>query len=72
MYCSREKPEVSATDLKPQHGQPVALGGYCPITLVDSGQRVLGKPLYWCNYDGHTYYFAHPGAAVAFMNNPTR
>ena len=48
----------------------MALGGYCPVTLVATGERVVGKPLYWSNYDAHTYYCAHPGAAVAFMDNP--
>ena len=50
----------------------MTLGGYCPVTLVATGERVVGKPLYWSNYDGHTYYCAHPGAAVAFMDNPAR
>ena len=72
MYCAIDEPEVARADLKPQKGQPVALGGYCPVSLVDRGQRVLGRPLYWWIYDGHTYYCADTGAGVRFINNPSR
>lgn len=33
---------------------------------------MYGKPLFWWNHDGQTYYFANTGAIVAFMNNPSR
>jgi len=32
---------------------------------------VYGKPLYWWNYEGRTYYFSNTGAIVVFMNNPS-
>lgn len=72
LYSSREESAASPADLKPQHGQPVALDGLCPVTLVESGKAVLGKPFLWWNYAGHTYYFAYPRQALAFMDNPSR
>ena len=74
MNLYREDPEVPfpPSDLKAQHGQPVAFNGVCLMTLVERGQVVYGKPLYWWNHEGRTYYFATPGAVVTFSNNPSR
>ena len=62
----------SPSDLKAQHGQPVAFNGVCLVTLVNRGEVAYGKPLYWWNHEGRTYYFATPGAVVSFSNNPSR
>lgn len=74
MNLYREEPEVpfSPSDLKAQKGQPIAFNGVCLVTLVTQGKVVYGKPLYWWNHEGRTYYFAHTGAIVSFMNNPSR
>ena len=62
----------SPSDLKGQKGHPVAFNGIDLVTLVQRGEVVYGKPLYWWNHEGRTYYFANTGAIVAFMNNPSR
>jgi hypothetical protein len=51
--------------------QRVALGGYCPVSLVESGKLVQGLPSLQYRYQGLVYQMASPSAASKFVTQPS-
>lgn len=59
-----------ATD---QHGpMPLGLEGYCPVTVVERGSWVEGRPQWGVRHRGRTYLFAGPEQQQAFLADPNR
>ena len=51
--------------------QHVALGGHCPVSLVESGKLVQGLPSLQYRYQGLVYQMASPSAASKFVKQPS-
>lgn len=51
---------------------PVALEGYCPVSLQMMKKWVKGKPAFSTVFDGHTYYFANQRGKQMFLENPVK
>jgi protein disulfide-isomerase len=49
--------------------QPVALDGYCPVTLVEREKWVKGDPKWGALHRGRTYLFAGPDEQRRFLEN---
>lgn len=50
----------------------VALGGYCPVALVEAGRLVKGFPSLQYRYQGAIYQMTNPAAAAKFASQPAR
>lgn len=50
----------------------VALGGNCPVCLIDAKKRVAGKQAYISIYDGLFYFFPGAGQKATFDANPAK
>jgi YHS domain-containing protein len=56
-----------------QHGpMPLGLEGYCPVTVVERGSWVEGRPQWGARHRGRTYLFAGPEQQQAFLADPDR
>ena len=56
-----------------QYGpMPLGLEGYCPVTVVERGSWVEGRPQWGVRHRGRTYLFAGPEQQQAFMADPDR
>jgi len=51
---------------------PLGLEGYCPVTLIDRGQWVEGRPQWGARHRGRTYLFAGADQQQAFLAGPDR
>ncbi len=51
---------------------PVALEGYCPVSIVTMHKWVRGNPAYQVAYDGHTYLLASPQGKQMFAAHPEK
>ena len=51
---------------------PLALDGYCPVSLCDHERWVKGNPRFGVIHLGRTYLFAGPEEAKRFYNDPER
>jgi YHS domain-containing protein/thioredoxin-related protein len=49
---------------------PLALEGFCPVTLCAEEKWVSGNPAYCTMYQGHIFRFATAEALVTFARNP--
>ena len=49
---------------------PLALEGFCPVTLCSEERWIAGNPMYCTMYQGHIFRFATSEALVAFARNP--
>lgn len=55
------------------HGpMPLGLEGYCPVTVVERGSWVEGRPQWGARHRGRTYLFAGPEQQRAFLADPDR
>ncbi|KAL8424730.1 hypothetical protein Efla_001319 [Eimeria flavescens] len=50
--------------------EELALKGFCPVSLVDTGELVRGDPALLVAYGGQTYSFANTRALGRFMLHP--
>jgi len=62
------KPKVEI----PPGNPPLALEGYCPVSLTDKQRWVLGNPRWGVRHEGRTYLFAGPEEQQKFLANPDR
>ncbi len=62
------KPKVEI----PPGNPPLALEGYCPVSLTDKQRWVLGNPRWGARHEGRTYLFAGPEEQQKFLANPDR
>lgn len=51
---------------------PVALGGYCPVCLLNMKKWVAGKPEFSVTYDGHVYRFPGREQMEMFQADPAK
>lgn len=51
---------------------PVALEGYCPVSVVEMKKWVKGVPAYHAVYDGRTYLFANEKGKQMFEASPAK
>jgi len=65
---SSSKPKVEI----PPGNPPLALEGYCPVSLTDKQRWVLGNPRWGARHEGRTYLFAGPEEQQKFLANPDR
>ena len=49
---------------------PLALEGFCPVTLCAEERWVAGNPMYCTMYQGHIFRFASGETLAAFARNP--
>ena len=50
----------------------IALGGYCPVCIIEMKKWVRGNPLQQVTYDGKTYRFPGEKQKQMFLANPTK
>ncbi|QDV21901.1 hypothetical protein [Aureliella helgolandensis] len=50
----------------------VALGGYCPVCVIDMKKWVQGDPRFSVSQDGKTYLFPGEEQRRSFLNNPNK
>lgn len=65
----------TAPNTQPSAGQaeyPVAIGGYCPVCVVNMKQWVPGRPEFSVVYDGHVYRFPGQEQMQMFLDNPAK
>ena len=51
---------------------PLGLEGYCPVTVVERGSWVEGRPQWGARHRGRTYLFSGPEQQQAFLSDPDR
>ncbi|GIX01936.1 MAG: hypothetical protein KatS3mg112_0873 [Thermogutta sp.] len=56
----------------PPGNPPLALDGYCPVSLTDKHRWVLGNRRWGARHEGRTYLFAGPEEQQKFLANPDR
>lgn len=69
---SRQTAQPSGSGGRVGQQAPLALEGYCPVSIAVQRKWVRGDPAYWSVYDGHTYLFATPEAKATFDADPAR
>jgi len=55
-----------------QEQAPLALEGYCPVSILEMRKWVKGDPAYSVVYDGRTYLFANAQGKQMFEANPAK
>jgi YHS domain-containing protein len=69
---SRKTPEPSAGSTERTQPAPLALKGYCPVSLKMMSKWVKGDPSIQSVFDGHTYYFANEQGKKMFVTDPAK
>ncbi len=64
-------PEAGSRQRAPQQA-PLALEGYCPVSLVAMRKWVKGDPVYRMAYDGRSYLFANDQGKRMFQADPAK
>ncbi len=67
----RQAPPIRQEDLPPD-SPPLALDGYCPVTLCLKKRWTIGDVRYGAVHRGRTYLFAGPQEQQEFLANPDR
>jgi protein disulfide-isomerase len=57
---------------QPRNGQPAAVDGFCPVTLVERENWIQGDPRWGAVHEGQTYLFAGLEEQQRFLQNPER
>jgi len=66
------RPGFAPSNGQPRNTQAAALGGFCPVTLVERENWQEGDPRWGAVHDGKTYLFAGPEEQQRFLQNPGR
>ena len=69
-YTRPEPPRASGA--APRANPPLALDGYCAVSLTEKERWVRGNPRFGVIHEGRTYLFAGPEEARRFYNDPDR
>jgi YHS domain-containing protein len=64
--------KAPATEADAHGPMPLGLEGYCPVTVVERGNWVEGRPQWGARHRGRTYLFAGPEQQKAFLADPDR
>jgi len=67
---SRRASSPGGSGLRTQAKVPVALEGYCPVSLKTMNKWVKGSPSSKSVFDGHMYYFANQQGKQMFDHEP--
>lgn len=62
------KPDADKAKKEP----PLALSGYCPVTLITQRKLVAGRAEHSVEHDGHVYRFAGEAQKAKFRQDPER
>lgn len=62
----------AASTTPPRGNPPLALDGYCAVSLAEKERWVRGNPRFGVIHQGQTYLFAGPEEARRFYNDPDR
>ncbi len=63
---------VRGSTAKPRMAANTALGGYCPVCIIDVKKWVKGDPRFRSVYDGKSYYFPAAEYKKKFDANPVK
>ncbi len=69
---SRRTTPPAGSAQRTQPRVPVALEGYCPVSLKTMHKWVKGDPSIKTVFDGHAYHFAMKDAKGMFLKNPAK
>lgn len=69
---TRKTPEPAAGSTERTQPAPLALEGYCPVSLKMMHKWVKGDPAIQSVFDGHTYYFANKQGKQLFGADPVK
>ena len=69
---SKKTPELSSGYTERTQLSPLALEGYCPVSLKTMNKWVTGNPSIQSVFDGHTYYFANEQGKKMFVADPAK
>ena len=67
---ARRAPTTAGSGRRVQAKGPLALEGYCPVSLKTMKKWVKGSPSIQSVFDGHTYYFANQQGKQMFDGQP--
>ena len=67
---TRRAPTAAGSGQRVQAEAPLALEGYCPVSLKRMNKWVKGAPSIQSVFDGHTYYFANGQGKQMFDDQP--
>lgn len=59
-------------EMDPYGSMPLGLEGYCPVTVLEKGTWVEGRPQWGARHRGRTYLFAGQSEQQNFLANPDR
>lgn len=62
----------NALGVGPRRNPPLALDGYCAVSLTEKERWVRGNPRFGVIHEGRTYLFAGPDEARRFYDTPDR
>jgi protein disulfide-isomerase len=65
-------PRASLADQLPAGSPPLALAGFCPVTLTDQERWVEGDLRWGARHEGRTYLFAGPEQQRRFLASAAR
>ena len=68
---SRSSPPAGSGQRAEQQA-PLALEGYCPVSIIEMKKWVKGDPAHRAVYDGRTYLFADAQGKQMFEANPAK
>lgn len=68
---SRTLPPAGSGSRQTQQA-PLALQGYCAVSILEMKKWVKGNPAYGVVFDGHTYLFANEQGKQMFLQAPVR
>ena len=68
---ARTSPPAGSSQRAAQQA-PLALEGYCPVSILQMRKWVRGDPAYQVVYDGRTYLFANEQGQKIFEGNPAK
>lgn len=64
---SNNSANVPPSDVQPPLAPPLALDGYCPVSLVEKQQWIPGDKRWGANHQGRIYLFSGPEAQSRFL-----
>lgn len=71
-YSVVSSPAVVGNDPSAMTFQSRAMQGFCPVTILDSGEWKKGSTSISSTYDNRTYYFVDEAAKKKFEANPPK
>ncbi|HUT10403.1 MAG TPA: hypothetical protein VMY42_07900 [Thermoguttaceae bacterium] len=72
LFADEQAKETFETDPLPFETADLALGGDCPVCLIDTKERMPGKPEFAAIFDGMRYFFASEEHREKFLETPEK